>query len=59
MKMAVILGVLHMMRGIFCKGINSIYFKDWLKFFTEVVTGVLILSGLFGWMDALIIAKWF
>jgi len=29
-----------------------------MKFWTEVVTGVLILNCLFGWMDVLIIIKW-
>lgn len=29
-----------------------------LVFWTEVVTGLIILLGLFGWMDILIIAKW-
>jgi len=30
-----------------------------MVFGTEVVTGVLILGGLFGWMDLIIFAKWF
>ena len=29
-----------------------------MKFWTEVVTGILILNCLFGWMDILIIIKW-
>ena len=59
MKLAVIIGVLHMTMGIFTKGLNNIYFKQYLAFWTEVVTGLIILLGLFGWMDFLIIAKWF
>ena len=59
MKMAVIIGVAHMMMGIIVKGFNTIYFKEWLIFFAEVVTGVCILGALFGWMDYLIFAKWF
>ena len=59
MKMSVIFGVLHMTIGIFMKGTNNIYFSDYTSFITEVCTGVIILLGLFGWMDALIIAKWF
>jgi vacuolar-type H+-ATPase subunit I/STV1 len=58
MKMAVIFGVFHMTLGILCKATNMIYFKKYLEFFTEVCTGIVILLGLFGWMDALIIAKW-
>ena len=30
-----------------------------MKFWTEVFGGLIILLGLFGWMDALIIAKFF
>jgi len=59
MKMAVILGVSHMMMGIIVKGLNVIHHKQWMVFGTEVVTGVLILGGLFGWMDFIIFAKWF
>jgi hypothetical protein len=59
MKMAVIIGVLHMTKGIIIKGINAIYFRDWLVLFFEVITGIIILGGLFGWMDVLIFGKWF
>jgi V-type H+-transporting ATPase subunit a len=59
MKMAVIIGVSHMMMGIVVKGLNSVHTSSWLVFGTEVITGVLILGGLFGWMDFLIFAKWF
>jgi len=58
MKLSVIFGVLHMSMGILHKGTNTIYFKDWPSFFTEVVAGLVILLGLFGWMDLLIFAKW-
>lgn len=59
MKIAVIFGVLHMTMGIVMKGTNTIYFKDYASFFLEVVTALIILLGLFGWMDLLIFAKWF
>ena len=58
MKLSVIYGVLHMTIGIIHKGTNTIYFKDWPSFFTEVVAGTIILLGLFGWMDLLILGKW-
>lgn len=57
--MSVIFGVLHMTMGVICKGTNTIYFKDYVSFITEVVFGIIILWGLFGWMDALIITKFF
>ena len=59
MKMSVIFGVLHMSFGVFCKGTNTVYFKRYSEFFTEVVAGLIILWSLFGFMDALIITKFF
>lgn len=59
MKMSVIFGVLHMTFGILCKATNTIYFRQLSAFWTEVIAGLVILWGLFGWMDALIIAKFF
>jgi V-type H+-transporting ATPase subunit a len=58
MKMAVIIGVAHMSMGIVTKGLNALYFKNMMIFWTEVVTGLIILIGLFGWMDILIFSKW-
>lgn len=59
MKLSVIFGVFHMTMGIVTKGTNCVYFRDWPSLFTEVIAGLIILLGLFGWMDLLIIAKWF
>lgn len=58
MRMSVIIGVSHMTMGICVKGLNSIYNGKWLVFIFEVITGLIILLGLFGWMDFLIIYKW-
>lgn len=44
--------------GVLVKGSNSMYFNRNLDFFFEVITGLIILLGLFGWMDILIFAKW-
>lgn len=59
MKMSVIFGVLHMSMGIAHKGMNTIYWRQWVEFITEVVLGFVILWSLFGWMDLLIITKFF
>lgn len=59
MKMSVIFGVFHMLLGIINKGQNCVYFSDYTTLFTEVVTGVVILLSLFGFMDFVIIMKWF
>jgi V-type H+-transporting ATPase subunit a len=58
MKISVIFGVLHMTMGILHKGTNCVYFRDWASLTTEVIAGLVILLGLFGWMDLLILAKW-
>ena len=59
MKISVIMGVIHISLGILCKVTNSIFFGNYNIFFTEVFAGLVILLGLFGWMDALIIANGF
>lgn len=58
MSMSVIVGVWHMSMAICVKGTNAVRDKQWLVFIFEVVAGLIILNGLFGWMDALIIMKW-
>lgn len=59
MKISVIIAVMHMTMGIVVKGMNAIYFDQKIVFWFEVVTGILILNCLFGWMDILIFIKWF
>lgn len=59
MKISVIIGVMHMSMGIVTKGLNAQYNNQQMVFWTEVITGLVILNGLFGWMDILIFIKWF
>lgn len=59
MKLSVIMGVLHMTIGVLCKGTNALFHKDWPTLIFEVITGIIMLIGLFGWMDLLIFGKWF
>jgi len=59
MKISVIIAVMHMTMGICVKGLNALYFNNKIVFYFEVVTGLIILNCLFGWMDILIIIKWF
>lgn len=58
MKISVIIGVAHMVMGIAVKGLNSIARSQNLVLIFEVLTGIFILVGMFGWMDYLIIYKW-
>lgn len=58
MKVAVILAILQMSLGILMKGLNSLYFRKTLDFIFEFIPQIVLLLGLFGWMDLLIIAKW-
>ena len=59
MKISVIIAIAHMSMGVVVKGLNALYDNQKLVFWFEVVTGMIILNGLFGWMDFLIIYKWF
>lgn len=58
MKIAVILGVVHMSTGIILKGLNEIYFGRKLEFLFEFLPQIVILLALFGYMDILIVVKW-
>ena len=59
MKLAVIFAIIQMSIGIILKGLNSLHFRQKLDFFFEFIPQFLLLFALFGWMDILIIAKWF
>ena len=59
MKISVIMGIFHMTIGIVMKGTNAVFHGHWVDLITEVIFGLIIFYGLFGWMDCLIIAKWF
>ena len=37
MKTSIVLGVTHMLVGIFTKGLNNIFFKDYAGFFLEFI----------------------
>ena len=58
MKLSVILGVAHMTLGVFLKGLNSAFFRRWVELAFEVLPQLLLLLGIFGLMDTLIVAKW-
>ncbi|CAD8083665.1 unnamed protein product [Paramecium sonneborni] len=58
MKLSVILGVTHMLFGILLKGVNNLYFRNYLDFFCEFIPQLLFMASTFGWMDFLIILKW-
>jgi len=58
MKLAVIIGVIHMSFGILMKASNSMYFRNWLDFFFEFVPQLIFMLVTFGYMDFLIFYKW-
>jgi V-type H+-transporting ATPase subunit a len=58
MKMSVIFGIFHMNLGVMIKGTNATFRRNWPIFICEVVAGLIILNGLFGWMDLLVFGKW-
>eukprot|EP00917_Polyrhabdina_sp_WS-2016_P016978 GHVP01036703.1.p1 GENE.GHVP01036703.1~~GHVP01036703.1.p1 ORF type:complete len:744 (+),score=139.70 GHVP01036703.1:49-2280(+) len=58
MKFAVIVALLHMTAGVCHKALNTFYFRDSLSFVFEIIPSFILLWGLVGWMDFLIIFKW-
>ncbi|CAD8150157.1 unnamed protein product [Paramecium octaurelia] len=58
MKLSVILGVIHMLFGILMKGVNTLFFKNYLDFYCEFIPQLLFMICTFGWMDFIIIVKW-
>ena len=58
MKLSVILGVFHMLLGIFLKGINALFQNDFVEFVFIFFPQLIIMLILFGYMDFLIFVKW-
>ncbi len=58
MKLSVIIGVTHMILGIFMKALNSLHKKSKIDFICEFVPQLIFMTLLFGYMDFLIIFKW-
>jgi len=58
MKMSVIVGVLHMVFGIFFSGMNAVYFKNKVNFWCEFVPQMTMMLAMFGYMCFMIIYKW-
>lgn len=58
MKISVILGVAHMSLGIIIKGLNGYHFGRPYDVYHEFLPQLMLLLGLFGFMDYLIIQKW-
>ena len=58
MKTSVIFGVVQMLLGTFMKGFNAIYFKRYGELIFDVISQILLLVCLFGFMDYMIIVKW-
>ena len=58
MKLAVIIGVAHMMLGLVVRFINTIRKKDWIDVFSITLPQTIFMLSTFVYMDYLIIYKW-
>lgn len=58
MKLSIIIGVIHMVIGIFLKGVNNIHFSNYTDFFFEFVPQLVFMLCTFGYMCFAIIIKW-
>jgi len=54
MKLSVILGVLQMIMGVLFKGVNDVYFKDWVGFICVFIPQICFITLIFGWIILLI-----
>lgn len=59
MKVSVILGVIHMLFGIFLRGLNAIHFGSKTDFILEFIPQFVFMSILFGYMLVMIFVKWY
>ena len=58
MKLSVIYGISIMILGIILKGLNDLFFYDFLSFLFEFIPQIIFMSLLFGYMNILIYIKW-
>jgi V-type H+-transporting ATPase subunit a len=58
MKLAVILGVIHMVFGIGLKAVNCLHFGRKIDFYFEFIPQMMFMVLIFGYMDFLIVFKW-
>ena len=58
MKFSVIIGVIHMMLGVFLKGLNDNYFKKFINIIFEFIPQFIFMSVLLGYMVVIIFIKW-
>jgi len=53
-----LLGVMHMLFGVFMSLWNNIYFKNKLNIFAEFIPQVIFLCAMFGYLCFLVVIKW-
>jgi V-type H+-transporting ATPase subunit a len=58
MKMAIILGVIHMLFGVALSVFNHVHFRNYVDILVKFVPEVLFLGCLFGYLVVLIFYKW-
>lgn len=58
MKMAIVLGVVQMLFGVFLKGCNTFFYRTSVDFFCEFIPQFLFLLCTFGWLVVMIFIKW-
>ena len=58
MKQAIVLGVVHMCLGIFCKLFNLLYYNKKPQIFFQWIPEVVFMTFIFGYLVILIFVKW-
>ena len=58
MKLSIIIGVTHMSMGICLRGLNNLYFKQYVDFVFEFIPQLVFMLSTFGYMCVVIVIKW-
>ena len=58
MKFSVIIGVIHMLLGVFLKGLNDNYYKNFYGIIFEFIPQFIFMAILLGYMVVIIFIKW-
>lgn len=58
MKFSVFFGVIHMVLGIFMKGLNALHHHSVVEYVFEFIPQIIFMLAFFGYMDVMIVIKW-
>ena len=58
MKISVIVGITHMLFGLLLKGLNTLHFREFNRFYFEFIPQLVFMGLIYGYLIIIIIYKW-